>query len=114
MGRAHRDALYRRLPSEHELQQWPSGERRARVGVLLEETLAAFEDDERTPEGWESIDLKSAVAAYEGRSYSTTLFFVDRALHPPPDAGVAAATVAASPAALVDLRAQFERAKDAA
>jgi hypothetical protein len=73
------------LPRPATLHEMPTGEKRAVVHDFIVQALDTLDDEQHPLNNWESLDLRSALAAYDGGMYAAAVSFVERALTPVPE-----------------------------
>ena len=89
------------LPRDAVLHEMPPATKRAVVRSFIAHALDAFDEEHHVLDNWESLDLKSALTAYDSGMYTAAVSFVERALTPAPErrqfvgfSGTTAATIA--------------------
>ena len=104
MDDSKRRALMAGLPSDRRLVEMPTGVKHRLIETLIARALDAIEEEQHAPDRWQSLDLKSALAALEAGMYVAAMAFVERALAPMPEQRAAGSNGGAT---IQDLRAQL-------
>jgi len=104
-----RRALMAGLPSERRLFEMSSDAKQRLVETVIARALDAIEEEQRAPDPWQSLDLKSALATLEAGMYVAAMAFVERALASGPESrGAPAGALGGNGGATIhDLRAQL-------
>jgi hypothetical protein len=111
MNDSKRHALMAGLPSDRRLFEMSRDAKQRLIGTLIARTLDAIEEEQRAPDQWQSLDLKSALATLEAGMYVAAMAFVERALAGPasrgPPAGALGGHGGNAGPSIHDLRAQL-------
>lgn len=70
------------LPRDITFHEMPPAAKREVVKSFIAHALDAFDEEHRELDNWESLDLRSALSAYDSGMYTAAVSFVERALTP--------------------------------
>jgi len=98
------------LPRDVAFQEMPPAGKREVAKSFIAHALDAFDEERQQLDNWESLDLRSALTAYDNGMYTAALSFVERALTPVPERRGFVGYNSASAATIAELRSRLRMA----
>lgn len=92
------------LPRDVAFQEMPTADKREVVKTFIAHALDAFDEEHHALDNWESLDLRSALSAYDNGMYTAAVSFVERALTPAPERREFVGFNSATAATIAELR----------